>query len=59
MEYEISIIIPTYNAKDYIFDAVESVKNQTLGFNNIELILVDDNSTDNTKSIIKKIVWRI
>ncbi len=55
MEYEISIIIPTYNAEDYIFDAVESVKNQTLEFNNIELILVDDNSTDNTNSIIKKL----
>ena len=50
--YKLSIIIPTFNAENYLFDAVESVKNQTLGFENIELILVDDNSTDNTKSIL-------
>lgn len=53
MNYKISVIIPTYNAEDYLLDAVESIKNQTLGFENIELILVDDNSSDNTKTILK------
>lgn len=51
--YKLSIIIPTYNAENYLLEAIESVKNQTIGFENIELILVDDNSSDNTKSILK------
>lgn len=55
MDYKISVIIPTYNAENYILDAVKSVKNQTIGFDNIELILVDDNSNDNTKSILKRL----
>lgn len=50
--YKLSIIIPTYNAEDYLLDAFKSVKNQTIGFENIELILVDDNSTDKTKNIM-------
>ena len=50
--YKLSIIIPTFNAEEYLLSAVESVKNQTIGFENIELILVDDNSTDNTKNIL-------
>lgn len=53
MNYKLSVIIPTYNAEDYLLEAVESVKKQTLGFENIELILVDDNSNDNTKTILK------
>lgn len=53
--YKLSIIIPTFNAEDYLLDAVESVKNQTIGFENIELILVDDNSTDNTKAILEEL----
>jgi glycosyltransferase involved in cell wall biosynthesis len=52
MDYKLSVIIPTFNAETYLIDAVNSVKNQTLGFENIELILVDDNSTDNTKNIL-------
>ena len=53
MEYKIGVIIPTYNAEDYLLEAVESVKKQTIGFEHIELILVDDNSNDSTKSILK------
>lgn len=53
MKYKLSVIIPTYNAEDYLTDAVESVKSQTIGFDNIELILVDDNSNDKTKDILK------
>lgn len=52
MELKLSVIIPTYNAEDYLLDAVNSIKNQTFGFENIELILVDDNSQDNTVNII-------
>ena len=40
----ISVIIPTYNRFDTLLKAVESVKNQT--YQDIEIIVVDDNSTD-------------
>ena len=46
----VSIISPVYNCSDYISYMIESVINQT--YVNWELILVDDNSEDNTHSII-------
>ena len=55
MEYKISVIIPTYNAEDYLLEAVNSIRKQTIGFENIELILVDDNSNDNTKAILHEL----
>lgn len=44
-----SIIMPGYNVEDYIKRAVDSVLNQT--FDDYELIIVDDGSTDKTKEI--------
>ncbi len=52
--YLISVIIPVYNAEKYLENTINSVINQTIGFNNIELILVDDNSKDNSEKIIEK-----
>ena len=49
----ISIIIPTYNRKEKIVNSIQSVLNQT--YLNIEIIIIDDCSTDNTDQIIKKI----
>lgn len=50
--YEISIIIPVYNAESTLNNTIDSVISQSFGFENIELILVDDNSTDSSKDII-------
>jgi len=47
---KISVIIPTYNRAHTITKAINSVLNQT--FKDFELIVVDDGSTDDTKSII-------
>ena len=52
MSYKISVITPVYNAEKYLETAINSVINQTIGFENIELILVNDNSTDNSGKII-------
>ncbi len=48
----ISVIIVTYNSSKYVIEALESVKNQT--YINIELIISDDASSDNTIEICKK-----
>ena len=46
----ISVIIPVYNGEKYLSQTVESVLNQS--FDDFELLLIDDGSTDNSKSII-------
>lgn len=48
---KISIVLPTYNGSRYIRQSIESCLNQT--YNNIELIIVDDCSSDNTPDIIR------
>ncbi len=50
--YDVSVIIPVYNAENTLKRCIDSVINQTLGFENIELILYDDASTDNSREII-------
>lgn len=49
----VTVIIPTYNRANTIKRAIESVQNQT--YSNLEIIIVDDNSSDNTKHIIDSI----
>ena len=49
---KISVIIPVYNAELYIKQCIESVTSQT--FTDWELIVVDDESTDNTANILKE-----
>ena len=55
VEYQVSVIIPVYNAEKNLKNTVQSVINQSIGFENIELILVDDASTDDSKNIIKSL----
>ncbi|WP_405289650.1 glycosyltransferase family 2 protein [Methanobrevibacter sp.] len=50
--YKISMIIPTFNVEDDLKRAIDSLLNQTLGFENIEVLLVDDFSTDKTRQVI-------
>lgn len=53
---QVSVIIPTYNSGNYIKDAVDSVLVQN--YKNIEVIVVDDGSTDNTKGILSGYIER-
>ena len=52
--YKVSVIMPIYNAEEYLRNTLNSVINQTIGFENIELILVDDCSTDNSRDIMEE-----
>ena len=49
----VSVIIASYNHQDFVKEAVESVLNQ--GVKDIEVIVVDDGSSDNTPLVIRSI----
>lgn len=52
----VSVIIPTYNRADYIVESIESVLNQKDHGCELEIIVVDDGSTDNTEQLLKSFV---
>ena len=52
MSYKVTVIIPTYNSVEFLDSTIASIMNQSIGFENIELIIVDDYSTDNTQELI-------
>ena len=49
-----SIVIPIYNSEKYLLDCIQSVQNQT--YSDLDIILVDDGSTDSCKSICEKLL---
>ena len=52
MDDLISVIVPVYNVEDYLGTCIESILAQT--YHTLEIILVNDGSTDATESIMKK-----
>lgn len=50
---KVSVIIPVYNSEKYLKRCVESVLNQT--YSNIEIIIINDGSTDNSKKILEEL----
>lgn len=53
---KISVVLPTYNGEQYLAQSIQSVLDQT--YQNLELIIVDDCSTDGTPAIIRRFAER-
>lgn len=52
--YKITLTIPVYNAEKYLQTLLKSIEKQTIGFENIQVIMVDDCSTDHSKEIMEE-----
>ncbi len=54
-DYLFSVVMAIYNTENYLHQSIDSVINQTIGFeDNIQLILVDDGSEDSSAEILKE-----
>jgi len=53
----VSIVIPVYNSENFLKESLESILNQT--YKNIEIIIIDDGSTDNSLNILQQYSDRI
>ena len=54
-EFKFSVLMPIYNVEKYLAESIDSLINQSIGFEeNIELVIVDDGSPDNSKEIALK-----
>ena len=54
-KYKVSVVMPLYNVANYLDEAIDSIVNQTIGFEeNIQLVLVNDGSPDNVSVICQK-----
>lgn len=51
-EYKVSIIMPVYNADKYLRDSLDSIVGQSIGVENLEVVIVNDASTDKSRDII-------
>lgn len=54
--YKISVIIPIFNKEKLIHRTLMSIENQSFGIENIEVLMINDASTDNTKNVINQYV---
>lgn len=53
-DFRASVIIPVYNVEKYLRGCLDSLKKQTIGFEKLEIILVNDGSTDGSEAICRE-----
>ncbi|MYL57158.1 glycosyltransferase [Virgibacillus halodenitrificans] len=51
-DYKLTVVLPVYNAENTLNKTLESIVDQTIGIENIQLLVVDDLSTDKSREII-------
>ena len=52
--FRITVVIPVYNVEDYLDECLTGIINQTLGFEKIQVILINDGSSDRSGAICEK-----
>lgn len=52
--YKVSVVMPVYNTTEYMDEAIQSIIEQTIGFENIQLILVNNGADENAHNICAK-----
>ena len=55
-QYTATVIIPIYNAEKYLEDCLNCIVDQTIEKNQLEVLLIDDGSNDNSKAIEERFV---
>ena len=55
---KITVIIPVYNVEEYLEECLASIENQTMDLNDVEVIIINDGSKDNSLKICKKYLKR-
>ncbi len=58
MKRKVSIIIPAYNEEKYLLSALESIEKQTFDHNQMEVIVVNNASTDNTVKVFNSFIGK-
>ena len=53
-EYKATVLVPVYNVEKFLRGCLQSLTEQTIGFENIEVVLVNDGSTDNSEAICRE-----
>ena len=53
-KYKVTIVIPVYNAEKYLEKCIDSLLKQTIFLQDMEIILIDDGSTDNSAEIYNR-----
>ena len=57
MNVKLSLIIPMYNVENYISDCINSLQSQIT--DEVEVIIVDDGSKDNSKKILDELIFNL
>lgn len=52
--YKVSVVVPMHNMELYLRESIDSIINQSIGFENIQVIVVNDGSTDSSREIMKE-----
>lgn len=56
MKIKLSVIIPTYNRSEYLNKSIPTLINQSLSKSKYEIIIIDNNSSDDTKIVVEQLL---